>query len=170
MYSTFAEPDDFTLKIYHGSNWVDNPRSCVGGTVDYFEFCNADQISIIEIYSMLKEVIEFGFHQLWYKLPSTTFDRGSFALDTDEELMTMCELISEEDKYMEIYVPTMAQLSTEPCRDSDVEFVEPTPNEAPAKNNPAPPVNMPTEGNPDDQEEFDFENTVIKHNHAQRDS
>ena len=80
---------------------------------------------------MLKEVDEFGFHQLWYKLPSTTFDRGSFALDNDEELMTMCELISDVDKYMEIYVITMVHLSTVPYRDLEVEFVEPTPKEAP---------------------------------------
>ncbi|KAL1832140.1 hypothetical protein ACET3Z_001791 [Daucus carota] len=157
----YSEPGDFTLKIYHGGKWVDNPRAYVGGTADFFDFCNADQIIIIEIYNMLKEVDEFGFHQLWYKLPSTSFDRGSFALDNDEELMTMCELISDVDKYMEIYVTTMAHLSTEPCRDSDVEFVEPTPKEAPAKNNPAPLVNMPAEENVDDQEEFefDFDNT-----------
>ena len=130
LHSTFAEPGDFTLKIYHGADWVDNPRAYVGGTVDFFDFCNADQISIIEIYSMLKEVDEFGFHQLWYKLPGTTFDRA-FVLNNDEELMTMCELISDVDKYMEIYVITMVHLSTVPYRDLEVEFVEPTPKEAP---------------------------------------
>lgn len=94
MCALLAEPDDFTLKIFHGGKMTDEPRTYVGGDIDYIDFCNADQISLIEIFSMLKEIeVEGGFHVLWYKLPGTNFDKGLFPIDRDAELLTMCELI-----------------------------------------------------------------------------
>nr|XP_017247223.1 PREDICTED: uncharacterized protein LOC108218678 isoform X3 [Daucus carota subsp. sativus] len=113
---------------------TDEPRTYVGGDIDYIDFCNADQISLIEIFSMLKEIeVEGGFHVLWYKLPGTNFDKGLFPIDRDAELLTMCELIPPS-KFIEIYVSTMPHINTAPPPETnldepDVQYVEPTPKE-----------------------------------------
>ena len=61
----FADSDDIKLKIFHGGKMTDEPKLDVGGDIDYIDFCNTDQISLIEIYSMFKEIdVEGGFHVL----------------------------------------------------------------------------------------------------------
>ncbi|KAL8110905.1 hypothetical protein AgCh_026605 [Apium graveolens] len=66
------------------------------GSIDYFDYCDADHISLIEIGHMLKEVGKIGYSKLWYRLPGTDMERECAELDNDEEVMLMCTLMPKE--------------------------------------------------------------------------
>lgn len=54
-----------------------------------------------------------GLYKLWYKLPGTTMDAGLFDLDTDDELLLMCDLIHPEKRVVEVYVNITPALNVE---------------------------------------------------------
>ena len=58
----FAEIEYFTLKLYNGGEMKENSKCYVGGSVNFFDCCNADEMSLIEIGHMLKEIGEFRGH------------------------------------------------------------------------------------------------------------
>lgn len=75
-----------------------NPKQYVNGTVDYIDNCNGDEMSLIELGSMMKDVDDFGgFHSYWYRLPNTNMERGCFELENDEDVILMCELLANRD-------------------------------------------------------------------------
>lgn len=124
----YTDANNFSIKLFHGGIMNENPRNYVGGSVDYVDFCNVDQMSMLEIYGMLNEVgYKGGYFNIWYKAPGTTMDRGLFELQSDDELLLMCAMMPKA-KYVEIYSTTIAPLSevSQPCNleDCDVEFVD----------------------------------------------
>lgn len=50
-------PDDelFTIKLFYDGEMEGNCKNYTGGLVAYVDFCDSDQISLLEINSMLKE-------------------------------------------------------------------------------------------------------------------
>lgn len=136
----YADPDYFTIILYHGGEMQFNPKKYVNGTVDYVDNCNGDEMSFLEIGSMLKEVNDCGgFHTYSYKLPKTDMERGCFDLESDEDVLHMCQLVANRDckleRYVEIFVETMEPISTSQVemntQAADVQFVEASPRQAP---------------------------------------
>ena len=76
----------FTIKLFYGGVFRENPKRYVGGTFSYVDCCDVDKVSILEITAMLRECGVFGYSQLYYKLPLTDFERGLY------DLSRMCKL------------------------------------------------------------------------------
>ena len=68
-------------------------------------------MSLIEINAMLKDCgIDDGAHIVWYKSPLTTMKEGLYELESDDDVMTMCQLMPK-CKYFEVYVSVIKPLS-----------------------------------------------------------
>lgn len=55
----------FSTCILNGISWgkfLQNPKVYSVGEVDYFDFYSSDHISLIEMFSMLKELGIYGVH------------------------------------------------------------------------------------------------------------
>lgn len=88
-----------------------DPVCYVGGSVDYFDFCNVDEISLLDLSAMMKEVGHLGgYHSYSYRLPGTTMERGCFHLETDDELLDMGALV--KGRYVDIFVTVLLPLSS----------------------------------------------------------
>ena len=57
----------FTIKLFNSEVITEYLKGYFGGDFYYVDLCNTDDISIIEIYSMIKECEQVGFHSLHYK-------------------------------------------------------------------------------------------------------
>ena len=81
-----------------------NSRHYVGGSVVFFDSCNADEISMLELISMLKEVGELGRdNKFWYRRPSHDREDRFFERNNNAELLKMCAQIPDL-RYVNIYV------------------------------------------------------------------
>lgn len=90
----FAEGSDlFTIKYHHAGEFRVNPTRYIGGTVDYFDLCDVDTMSLIELGSMAKETGEVGALNFFYKWPKTDMNRGLHPIDNDADVVEMCELL-----------------------------------------------------------------------------
>ena len=100
----------FTIKMHCNGEMQEDPKKYIGGFVVYVDFCDSDAISLLEINSMLVECgARGGYYKLWYKLPGTLMENDLFELETDEELMLMCTLITNKERpkinrYVELFV------------------------------------------------------------------
>ncbi|KAL8115849.1 hypothetical protein AgCh_022374 [Apium graveolens] len=56
----YSDPDNFTIKLHHGGEIKTDPKLYVGGSVDYFDFCNVDELSLLDLNAMMKEAGEMG--------------------------------------------------------------------------------------------------------------
>lgn len=75
------KPEDFSIKLFYGENLVEYPKNYVGGSVVFFDSCNVDEVSMLELNSMLKEVGVFGRDQkFWYRQPGSDWENGCFEL------------------------------------------------------------------------------------------
>ena len=45
--------EQFTIKLYLDGKFEENPKSYRGGSVHYIDFCEGDQTSLLELYSMI---------------------------------------------------------------------------------------------------------------------
>ncbi|KAL1802690.1 hypothetical protein ACET3Z_031337 [Daucus carota] len=50
----YQSPEEqFTIKLYLDGKFEENPKSYRGGSVHYIDFCEGDQTSLLELYSMI---------------------------------------------------------------------------------------------------------------------
>ena len=83
----------------------DDPKCYTGGNVDYVDYCCVDEMSLLEISSMLKEVGSVsGAPFYWYKLSGTSMD-SFYELQCDADVLEMCHLVT--GIYVDVYVSTM---------------------------------------------------------------
>ena len=82
---------------------------------------------------MLKECGFIGFHALFYKLPKTTMDRGLWTLETDGDVLILCDLVSlQTPRIVYVYSYTQTPLLSVtpegqeifPSQDFHFDFVE----------------------------------------------
>lgn len=107
-----ADIDCFSIKLFHGGVWTENPKRYNSGFVEYFDFCNVDEMSLLELFEMVKECGGFGCNELWYKDPGTDIEKGLFKLETDTDVMIMCSPLPK-CKFVEIYSTCITLLSQE---------------------------------------------------------
>ncbi|KAL8132436.1 hypothetical protein AgCh_008074 [Apium graveolens] len=110
QHPQYSDPDNFTIKLHHGVEIKTDPKLYVSGSVDYFDFCNVDELSLVDLNAMLKEAGEMG---------GIT---GCFQLDSDDELMDMCALV--KSRYVDIFVTTVPPLSSSQLDLITQDFVE----------------------------------------------
>lgn len=64
LIGILTDPEYFIIKLYHDGEMRSDPKCYVGGTVDYIVDCSVDEISLLDIGQMMKEVGDFGgFHK-----------------------------------------------------------------------------------------------------------
>ena len=72
--------------------------------------CEGDTMSILELISMLKECKELGIYTFFYKWPKTDMIRGLHNLDTDNDIVEMCELLPPS-KVIYVYAITTSPIT-----------------------------------------------------------
>ncbi|KAL1814735.1 hypothetical protein ACET3Z_017309 [Daucus carota] len=122
----FSVPEQqFTIKLFYNEKMEENPKNYVDGSVAYVDFCDSDEMSLLEINAMLVSLGAIGgLYKLWYKLPGTTMDVGLFDLDTDDELLVMYDLINPEKRVIQVYVNITPPLNVERATYQEVIHME----------------------------------------------
>ena len=83
--------DLFTIKLHFGGNFEANPKSYVGGNCQYVDKCDADEMSLLELYSMLIDAgVDASFADLYYKVPKASMEDGIFSITSDSQVVEMC--------------------------------------------------------------------------------
>ena len=66
IYAIFVhictDADIFTLKLNHGCVMLNNPKRYEKGVIDYVDFCNAGEFSLLEIYCLVRIVCRRGLN------------------------------------------------------------------------------------------------------------
>ena len=110
-----ADSDYFTIKMHHSGEWNEYMTVYKYGKIDYFDCCNVDKISLIEIQAMHTECCEFkgGHVSFWYKTPTTSLLEGITDLIHDVDVMKMTEVLDQKLGIMEVYVTVCRPLNVE---------------------------------------------------------
>ncbi|KAH7854192.1 hypothetical protein Vadar_011227 [Vaccinium darrowii] len=100
IYST---PEYFTIKLNHGGNLVkeDVVEYYIDGTVNYFDYCDNDRISRIELQAMCKEVGYVEELSLYYKVCGSDGKWAFKNIQTDGDVTNMVQCLSNE--LLELY-------------------------------------------------------------------
>lgn len=64
----------FSIKLLHGGHFEENLKQYSGGQFHYIDICDMDNMSIIELISMLKECGEIWAYTFNYKWPKEERD------------------------------------------------------------------------------------------------
>lgn len=114
---------------------MENPKRYVGGSVDYVDLCDADTMSLIELMTMSKECGDLGaVITHYYKHPNTDMERGLWMLESDSDVVDMCDMMPAS-RIIFIYSVSenpLASLTPEgaptqeyaPSQDPNLEFVD----------------------------------------------
>ena len=132
----FSVSELFTVKLHYGGVFKEEPKTYVGGDFEYFDFCDVDMMSLVELVHMLKECNVFGASVFYYRLPATDWVRGLFPLSNNEEVVLMCELVPPS-RVVYVYADTLEPLVSiphvemesqefNPSQDPNLEFVDNT--------------------------------------------
>lgn len=101
-------------KVAFGKELEENPKLYDGESVYYIDFCDADQMSLLELNTMIVSCCsERGYFRLWYHLSGTTLDFGLFELESDVYILKMRQMIKPKFDYVEIYVIRMPAIARE---------------------------------------------------------
>ncbi|KAL8088380.1 hypothetical protein AgCh_038236 [Apium graveolens] len=94
---------------------------------------DVDTMSIIEIVSILNECGDIGGHTLFYKLPKTNMEKGLWSLETDADVLEMCEMMPA-DRVIYVYAMTLkpivvvdtdgATQDFAPSQDPNIKYVD----------------------------------------------
>ncbi|KAL1816725.1 hypothetical protein ACET3Z_019299 [Daucus carota] len=107
--------DYFTIKMHHSGEWNEYMTVYKYGKIDYFDCCNVDKISLIEIQAMHTECCEFKGGQIsfWYKTPTTSILEDLTDLLHDVDVMKMTRVLDRKLGIMEVYVTVCRPLNVE---------------------------------------------------------
>lgn len=115
-----------------GGVMTENPKHYDGGAFDYVDFCNVDMMSMLELGGRLKECGVLGCQMYYYKFPKTDWINGLWTLETDSDVLEMCELVPPS-RLVVVFAVEIQPLAKEsqipsqsyiPSQDPDLEFVE----------------------------------------------
>ncbi|BFG24105.1 hypothetical protein CerSpe_103790 [Prunus speciosa] len=67
----------------------------VNGSVDWFDYCDKDRMSMIEIDGMVKELGYEGIINYWYNIPGGHFDGGLVKLSEDADILDMLTFVPD---------------------------------------------------------------------------
>ena len=131
-----AAPDLFTIKLFHGGNFEENPKRYVGGSFHYVDLCDIDEFGFLELIAMSVELGDSGLMTYYYKAPGTDIEKGLWVLKTDQDVVDMGHLIPPT-RFVHIYsvnTPPLVIIGQDgattqeyaPSQDHTMEFVEGT--------------------------------------------
>lgn len=126
--------DLFTIKLFHGGVFDTQTKEYVGGGYDYVDGCSVDKMSLVDVNSMLKECGVLGSQTLSYKYPKSDWFRGVWNLESDSDVVEMCELVPPS-RLVFVFAIAFEPLATvtsdgnltqeyNPSQDPNLEFVE----------------------------------------------
>lgn len=126
--------DLFTTKLFHGGVFDTNSKKYVGEGYDYVDGCSVDMMSLLEVKSMLKDYGVLGSQTLYYKYPKNDWVMGVWNLDSDSDVVEMCELVPPS-RLVFVFAIAFEPLVTmtshgnltqelNPSQDPNLEFVE----------------------------------------------
>ena len=100
--------------MYLDGKFEENPKSYSDGSMHYIDFCDGDQMSLLALNTMIVSYVSEGFFlRLWYHLSGTSLDVGLFELESDVDVLEMCQIINPKYGYVEIYVITILTIGME---------------------------------------------------------
>ena len=114
--------------MYHGGHFDDFFTKFVNYKIDYFDFCDADLMSIFEIGSMLSEAVgdKSVAFDLYFKSPNEGMELVG-KLETDNDIMLMTSLLSKEVKYVEVFAVLIEPIEVEGLQLRSPTMDKPTP-------------------------------------------
>ncbi|CAL9017840.1 unnamed protein product [Prunus brigantina] len=83
----------FSIQMYHNGEIRGNYY--VNGSVDWFDYCDKDRMSITEIDAMVKELGHEGLINYWYNIPGDSFDGGLVKLSEDTDVLDMLVFVPD---------------------------------------------------------------------------
>ncbi|KAL6294584.1 hypothetical protein ACE6H2_002726 [Prunus campanulata] len=83
----------FSIQMYHNGEIRGNYY--VNGSVDWFDYCDKDRMSMTEIDAMLKELGHDGRINYWYSIPGDNFDGGLVKLSEDADVLDMLVFVPD---------------------------------------------------------------------------
>ena len=107
IYIYCADPkgEFFSIKFHHGGVFVKEPYwGYKGGEVHFFDQCNVDEISMLELEDMAeklgwKENVKFK-----YKIPRVPMSKGIKELSKDLHVMEMTKYIAGKQMVIDVYI------------------------------------------------------------------
>ncbi|CAL9005795.1 unnamed protein product [Prunus brigantina] len=81
------DEDGFSIKMYHNGELRGNYY--VNGSVDWFNYCDKNTMSMTEIDGMVKELRYKDIINYWYSIPGGYFDGGLVKLSEDAYVLDM---------------------------------------------------------------------------------
>ncbi|CAL9013904.1 unnamed protein product [Prunus brigantina] len=83
----------FSIQMYHNGEIRGNYY--VNGSVDWFDYCDKDRMSMTEIDVMVNELGHEGLINYWYSIPGDSFDGGLVKLSEDTDVLDMLVFVPD---------------------------------------------------------------------------
>ncbi|CAN1190727.1 hypothetical protein LINPERHAP2_LOCUS40659 [Linum perenne] len=97
----YTNPDLFSLEIK--SKGVLGKWTYYGGKIDWFDYCDVNRLSIIEVKEMVSELgVEVDVELFWLQ-PRSGFNKGIKALQSASDIVEICEAVRDNHP-IKIYV------------------------------------------------------------------
>ncbi|KAK1377552.1 hypothetical protein POM88_024296 [Heracleum sosnowskyi] len=116
--------DLFTIKIHGGGELNASSGGYVGGTYRYVDNCDVDEMSFLEVATMLEEAFgHLGYCEFSYKLPNVD---GLNSIRTDNDVLVMCTKL-DLSRLVYVYAVTVNVEYTQefqPSQQASLEYLD----------------------------------------------
>ncbi|CAL8095357.1 unnamed protein product [Prunus armeniaca] len=89
----YGDEVGFSIQMYHNGEIRGNYY--VNGSMDWFDYCDKDRMSMTEIDAMVKELGHEGLINYWYSIPGDSFDGGLVKLSEDTDVLDMLVFVPD---------------------------------------------------------------------------
>ncbi|KAK3041474.1 hypothetical protein RJ639_000451 [Escallonia herrerae] len=98
--------DRYTIKFHHGGdfNSISDNLQYVGGKIAYIDNLDPDEISVIEIHEMLKQIYVQPYIAAYYLKPNKQMKDGIQILLDDQDAYNMCTCNLQDSRIALVYV------------------------------------------------------------------
>ncbi|KAK1396403.1 hypothetical protein POM88_006266 [Heracleum sosnowskyi] len=116
--------DLFSIKIHGGGEFNASSGGYVGGTYRYVDNCDVDEMSFLEVATMLEEAFgHLGYCEFSYKLPNVD---GLNSIRTDNDVLVMCTKL-DLSRLVYVYAVTVNVEYTQefqPSQQASLEYLD----------------------------------------------
>ncbi|KAK1354776.1 hypothetical protein POM88_048032 [Heracleum sosnowskyi] len=116
--------DLFTIKIHGGGEFNASSGAYVGGTYRYVDNCDVNEMSFLEVATMLEEAFgHLGYCEFSYKLPNVD---GLNSIRTDNDVVVMCTKL-DLSRLVYVYAVTVNVEYTQefqPSQQASLEYLD----------------------------------------------
>ncbi|RXI02320.1 hypothetical protein DVH24_026850 [Malus domestica] len=109
----------FTIKMFHGGQLSED--FYVGGKMDFFDYCDKDFMSLLEVGNMVEE-LGYGniFISYQYRIPGMEIQNGLKPLMTDSDVINMCKFVPNHT-VIDVYIE---KITPEECVPQEMKFMK----------------------------------------------